>query len=384
MLRWKSKRKVEDSAEDGSDEVASTSSSPATPLSRTGRFQPGEDDINWLSERLSEDEASRCEEGMLSRYLRATGGDREHALRRIRDTLDWRARERPHDLHCRACEANPSSHYMHVVGWDRQQRPIIYSAIELATNRSVHDNTEHMLACFESAIRLMPTGAGVESWVWVMDMYGFGFRDCDPRLAHKFFQLAGNYYPERLGHFFVVSPPTAFYTLWKAVYRFIDPVTREKIDFLNFRPGQDNSKVERVFERYFDLATMQWLLDEMAENRQRVVAKHKAYLYSDLSRLVQEPESDEVEAAAEARRLSSSSGRHDHLGSPAFLAGMAAKGPEALPPGLRGASPSTAHGTPRSPAAGPMSCSTGGACGGDGSSGRAVLTGGSDEGGSPQ
>lgn len=42
-------------------------------------------------------------------------------------------------------------------------------------------------------------------------------------------QLAGNYYPERLGHFFILSPPTAFHTLWKAVYRFIDPVTREKV-----------------------------------------------------------------------------------------------------------------------------------------------------------
>ena len=37
--------------------------------------------------------------------------------------------------------------------------------------------------------RLMPQEQGVESWVWVMDLYGFGLRDCDPRLAHKFFQV---------------------------------------------------------------------------------------------------------------------------------------------------------------------------------------------------
>ena len=44
-------------------------------------------------------------------------------------------------------------------------------------------------------------------------------------------QLAGNYYPERLGHFFLISPPTAFSALWKGVYRFIDPVTREKVGY---------------------------------------------------------------------------------------------------------------------------------------------------------
>lgn len=309
------------------------------------RFRPNSADLAWLEERLAEDELARCEAGMLSRYLRATGGDRQHALKRIRDTLEWRACERPEQLHCKACELDPSSHYMHVVGWDLQQRPIIYSCLELPTNRSVADNTEHMLACFESAIRLMPEG--VESWVWVMDLFGFGLRDCDPRLAHKFFHLAGSYYPERLGHFFLVSPPAAFSTLWKGVYRFIDPVTRDKIDFLNFCPGKDNSKVEAVFARHFDPEVARWLLNEMAENRTKLVAHNKSYSYSDLKLLVEGPESEAAEAAAQQRRRVSGSGEHDHLGTPRFIRTLSQRGPAVLPPPLRpSASPPEARVSP--------------------------------------
>eukprot|EP00887_Chlorella_sp_A99_P005595 scaffold1.g5595.t1 len=258
------------------------------------RFRPNSADLAWLEERLAEDELARCEAGMLSRYLRATGGDRQHALKRI---------------------------------------------------RSVADNTEHMLACFESAIRLMPEG--VESWVWVMDLFGFGLRDCDPRLAHKFFHLAGSYYPERLGHFFLVSPPAAFSTLWKGVYRFIDPVTRDKIDFLNFCPGKDNSKVEAVFARHFDPEVARWLLNEMAENRTKLVAHNKSYSYSDLKLLVEGPESEAAEAAAQQRRRVSGSGEHDHLGTPRFIRTLSQRGPAVLPPPLRpSASPPEARVSP--------------------------------------
>lgn len=74
------------------------------------------------------------------RYLRATGGDARHALRRIRDTLAWRREERPEGIVCTACAANRKSHYMQVVGHDLVGRPCIYSCLALATNRDVEDN----------------------------------------------------------------------------------------------------------------------------------------------------------------------------------------------------------------------------------------------------
>jgi hypothetical protein len=52
---------------------------------------------------------------------------------------------------------------MHIVGHDKLGRPIIYSCLALATNKSFADNHAHMIMCFENAIRLMPVG--VEQWV---------------------------------------------------------------------------------------------------------------------------------------------------------------------------------------------------------------------------
>lgn len=54
------------------------------------------------------------------------------------------------------------------------------------------------------AIRLMPQG--VEQWIWISDFHGFGFADCDPRIAHIFLDISARHYPERLGRFLVVCP----------------------------------------------------------------------------------------------------------------------------------------------------------------------------------
>ena len=135
----------------------------------------------------------------------------------------------------------------------------------------------HMISTFEQAIRLMPQAAPqpgsrpVESWCWVLDFHGFSVRDCDPRLAKArpgsqgltaaagqklaaetaphpppaaprklppprpaaclqiFLNLSAAHYPERLGTFFVVSAPSVFNTLWRAISHFIDPVTKQKV-----------------------------------------------------------------------------------------------------------------------------------------------------------
>jgi hypothetical protein len=45
--------------------------------------------------------------------------------------------------------------------------------------------------------------------------------------AQIFLNLSAAHYPERLGTFLIVSPPTVFNTLWRAISRFIDPVTKQ-------------------------------------------------------------------------------------------------------------------------------------------------------------
>lgn len=211
---------------------------------------------------LTPEQNQACDDAMVLRYWRATGKDIKHAARRLQDTLRWWAAENPSAMCCLACRQDPSSHYMQCVGRDLSGRPLIYSCMELATNKNVEDNRRHMISIFETAIALMPPG--VESWSWVLDFHGFSIRDCDPRLARIFLHLAATHYPERLGHFWIVDAPALFGTLWSAVQRFIDPKTRKKIAFVSMKKRK---KLEDSLTPHFDEEMVKWLTAEMEENR---------------------------------------------------------------------------------------------------------------------
>ncbi|PSC70915.1 Random slug 5 [Micractinium conductrix] len=312
---------------------------PATAAAQP-KYWPSQEEVAAVLAALGEEDRGFCDAAMANRYLRATGGDRQHAAKRVHDTLTWQRAEQPDRMVCTACRADHKSHYMQVVGHDRIGRPLIYSCLALATNRDVEDNRKHMISTFEQAIRLMPQAAPqpgsrpVESWCWVLDFHGFSVRDCDPRLAKIFLNLSAAHYPERLGTFFVVSAPSVFNTLWRAISHFIDPVTKQKIHFVNFN-RKDNSKLEGLLGRYFDGDTTAWLLQEMADNRDKGLALSKAYSYPDLSKLAAEGRgAPDVAEAQAARRAKSSCRRHDHLGSPAFLESLEGN-PDLLLPHLK-------------------------------------------------
>lgn len=312
----------------------SASSEPGAPLQLVQPLRPvPQAHLDEVRAQLSEEENAECDDATVARYVRATGGtDLKLAAKRLRDTLEWRRREAPERMECTACAANPKSHYMHVIGHDMAARPVIYSCLELATNRDVQDNRRHMLSTFEQAIRLMPPG--VESWCWVLDFHGFGVRDCDPRLAKIFLTETAAHYPERLGQFFVISAPRLFNGLWKAISGFIDPVTKQKIHFCQFSRKGGNEKVQALLLRHFDPETATWLMNEMAENREKALALSKAYSYQDLAALAHGPGDASVALAAERRRTSGGATGHDHLGTPRMLSSLGGK-PELLLPHLQ-------------------------------------------------
>ena len=75
------------------------------------------------------------------------------AAKRIQATLDWRAQVHPETMTCTACQQLPKSHYMHLVGFDLIDRPVMYSCLEMITNRSIEDNRRHMISCFEQVLQ---------------------------------------------------------------------------------------------------------------------------------------------------------------------------------------------------------------------------------------
>lgn len=250
---------------------------------------------------LTEAERSQLKDcNEVSRYVRATNGVKADALKRLRDTFEWRRRERPETMSCSFCEADPRSHYMHVVGHDFQGRPVIYSCLAPVTDRNTEHNRVHMIVTFEQAIRLMPKG--VEQWVWVSDFAGFGIADVDTSMARVFLHMSAEYYPERLGHFIALDPPSVFNILYKVVKHWIDPATTAKITFVR------NADAAASFQHLsFPEPLIDWLHLEIQENRRKAAVKSKVYSYMDLEVLVNSG-TELIQA-----------GRHTPYGPPQFL-----------------------------------------------------------------
>jgi len=229
-----------------------------------------------------------CDDAQCLRYVRATGGNVAHSAKRLAATLKWRDTNKPQEVVCHACRKDPKSHYMHIVGHDNLGRPIIYSCLAAATNKSFQENHDHMIEVFELAIRMMPPG--VDQWVWVCDFHGFGFVDCNPKLAKAFLSVSAEHYPERLGLFLIVDAPSLFSVLWRAISAFVDPKTHEKIRFLPYDLKSPKSLLRQCVTNFCDAEVSSWLITEIAENRDNKKVKHKAYNLENLRRMARSGE----------------------------------------------------------------------------------------------
>lgn len=263
-----------------------------------------QDMIDNVRSLLTDSENEMADDDMVARYLNAVNRkDERKAAKRLKATLEWWEKENPASMVCSACSGDCAEHYMHCVCYDIRGRPTIYSCLELAINKDIEDNRIHMVSTFETAVSLMDASKGVISWNWVLDMHGFALVDCDPRLAKIFLQIAADHYPERLGNFFIVDAPRLFSSLWSAISRFVDPKTKKKIQFLKVK---DANKMRASFGDHFDDETVEWLVNEIKENRVKKKGE-KSYNYKELAMAVTSSDNNV------------DSNGHHHLCTPTFL-----------------------------------------------------------------
>ena len=93
----------------------------------------------------------------VERFLRAEDNIEHKAAKRLGSMLVWMEEERPHELYCPACyefgcsggegdlqvlSSIVAGHYMHVVAYDKCDRPTIYSCLELAVNKDIEVRIE--------------------------------------------------------------------------------------------------------------------------------------------------------------------------------------------------------------------------------------------------
>ncbi|CAI5462003.1 unnamed protein product [Closterium sp. Yama58-4] len=139
-----------------------------------------------------------CSDACLRRYLRARNWHVQRAERMLRDTLKWRDQCRPEEIRwADVAEEGATGKVYRTAFQDKHGRPVVVlSAGQQNTNN--HAGQSH--------------------------------------------------YPERLGAAVIYNPPAVFEAFWKVIRPFIDPVTFNKILFVNPSKPDTVKKLEGIFD----------------------------------------------------------------------------------------------------------------------------------------
>ncbi|CAG8677476.1 16405_t:CDS:2 [Funneliformis caledonium] len=172
----------------------------------------------------------------LKRYLRAAKWNLTDAKKKIKDSLAWRREYKPSEIDPKLVEFEAVTGKQHLNGFDKDGRPILYLRPGLENTSPGPDQLRFIIFNFESAIKIMPDN--VENIVIIVD---FNFNNCSARnspglgVAKEFMNVLSSNYPERLGYSMIINAPWYFWGFFKLLSPFIDPVTKNKIKFVDIK-----------------------------------------------------------------------------------------------------------------------------------------------------
>ncbi|VDD81052.1 unnamed protein product [Mesocestoides corti] len=231
---------------------------------------------------------------ILTDFLRARKYKLDAAIEMLTAAVEWRRQYQPLKVDCQFCHEKPGFHCIRQIGHDKFGRPAHYAcfAQASATRNHADDTIAHCVQLLENARLTFKQSA--TQVVFIFDCTGkctsarylltpthslladykehFGYVGgttlkgmtlpcCNPNLGKKVMHVFANYYPERLGAAIIVNHKSIFQSIWRAIKKFLDPVTANKMMFLK------DKQVASGLRDYFDEATAKWLETEIALNR---------------------------------------------------------------------------------------------------------------------
>ncbi|CAM0134891.1 unnamed protein product [Umbelopsis sp. WA50703] len=160
-----------------------------------------------------------------NRYLRARKFDLEGAKKQLEGTLKWRRSYRPDEIDPEVIKIEQSSGKMYFNGFDKHGRPLCYMKPRYENSKDGNRQIKNIVFSLELAASLLPEN------VHTMDII-VDFRDASSGNTPG---VGMAKHPERLGVAFLVHTPWFFWTTFKLLSPFIDPVTRAKIRFVDLK-----------------------------------------------------------------------------------------------------------------------------------------------------
>lgn len=193
----------------------------------------------------------------LLRFLRARKFNVEHAMKMVREDVEWRSQENRLNIRSETaeevigCSLNDIFRYFPawMQGVDKQMRPVSYRKFGYFETWNVLKlTTMPRLLRFhawetEQALRSMyatsrDQGYNIETFVIVVDAAHWSLR-LATNDAYTFIKgmasTDSDHYPERLGSIFVINAPHMLSIAWKVVQAFLDPVTKKKVHIISNR-----------------------------------------------------------------------------------------------------------------------------------------------------
>lgn len=202
----------------------------------------------------------------LIRYLTARSFDCSKAMEQLESTVEWLKDPENSSTQCTLCLENPNLHCGQFVGWDLNHRPVMFMSMRWGPERK--HPLKHMIAAFNHLTKLMPVG--VEKWVCLTDFETYShLKDSNPSMGISVIQTIQTHFPERLGKMICVNPPTLFWVLWNLFAPFVDPPTKEKVEFLY---TEDKPSVYDSFPHLFPEHLFQYLYDAFDRSKHNIPA----------------------------------------------------------------------------------------------------------------
>ncbi|BGP23339.1 Phosphatidylinositol transfer protein (PITP) [Rhodotorula toruloides] len=173
-----------------------------------------------------------------SRCLRAVKWDYAAGVRRAEETCVWRREYGVEEMKEEDVSHEGETGKELVMGYDINCRPVLYMHPNRQNTETSPKQIAFVVWCLERTIDLAPATDPATEMLCLCIDFGANQKDAKSQpttlsQARKVLEILQTYYCERLGRAVCVNIPQIFFAFYKLVSPFVDPVTKEKIRFLD-------------------------------------------------------------------------------------------------------------------------------------------------------
>jgi len=169
----------------------------------------------------------------LRRFLRARDHNIDKASTMFLKYLTWKRATKPRgSIADDEVRRELVQEKLYMQGFDKKGRPLVYLflARHFPAKRDLDEFKRYVVYILDNTCTRLP--AGQEKFAVVVDLRGWGYRNCDIRAYIAALDIMQSYYPERLGRAIMIHVPYVFMAAWKMLCPFIDEKTKEKFVFV--------------------------------------------------------------------------------------------------------------------------------------------------------